>query len=154
MNLWIDTTPEDLSKVIERVDLLVINDEEAFMLTGERQIIKAADKIRRTGPSALIIKRGEHGAFLFTDEAPFFAPAVPLPEVLDPTGAGDTFAGGLMGYLASQGEHSPSAIKHGMIYGAALASITVEGFGVEPLEKKSREELDLRYQTLRNLVTP
>jgi sugar/nucleoside kinase (ribokinase family) len=154
MNLWIDTTPEDLGRVIERVDLLVINDEEAFMLTGEQQIIKAAEKIRQTGPRALIIKRGEHGAYLFTDEAPFFAPAMPLPEVFDPTGAGDTFAGGLMGYLASKGDSSPSAIKRGMIYGAALASSTVEGFGVDQLAKQSREEIDIRYQTLRKLVTP
>ena len=154
MNLWIDITSEELEKVIARVDLLVINDEEAFMLTGERQIIKAAKKIRQTGPSALIIKRGEHGAFLFTDEAPFLAPAMPLPDVLDPTGAGDTFAGGLMGYLASKGDPSPANIKHGMLYGAALASITVEGFGVDKLAQSNREELDLRYRTLRDLVTP
>jgi sugar/nucleoside kinase (ribokinase family) len=154
MNLWIDTTPDELGQLIARVDLLVINDEEAFMLTGERQISRAADKIRQTGPSSLIIKRGEHGAYLFTDEAPFFAPALPLPEVLDPTGAGDTFAGGLMGYLAGKSDTSPSTIKYGMIYGAALASMTVEGFGVDPLAKSSRKEIDLRYQTLRELVTP
>jgi sugar/nucleoside kinase (ribokinase family) len=153
MNLWIDTSLEELKKVISRVDLLTINDEEAAMLTGELQIAKAAKKLREMGPSAVIIKRGEHGAYLFTDETPFFAPAIPLPDVLDPTGAGDTFAGGLMGYLAGQGQATPANIKKGMVYGAALASTTVEGFGVETLVNKDRREIDARYESLRRLVS-
>ncbi|MCP4606287.1 MAG: sugar kinase [Proteobacteria bacterium] len=153
MNLWIDTTPKELEQVIARVDMLVINDEEAFMLTGERQIVKAAEKLREKGPSALIIKRGEHGAYLFTDNPPFFVPAIPLPEVIDPTGAGDTFAGGLMGYLAGCGETDSTAIKKGMIYGAACASATVEGFGVEKLAALERRDLETKYKTLRDLVS-
>ncbi len=152
MNLWIDITRDDLNKVIGRVDLLVINDEEAHMLTGERQVIQAAEKLRKMGPSALIIKRGEHGAYLFTDDAPFFAPAIPLPDVIDPTGAGDTFAAGLMGYLAGTEDSTSAAIRKGMVYGAACASATVEGFGVERLAALDRAGLNDRYQTLRDLV--
>ncbi len=146
MNLWIDNTPEELAKVIERVDMLIINDEEALMLTGERQVARAAKKLRDRGPSALIIKRGEHGAYLFTEGQPFFAPAMPLPDVIDPTGAGDTFAGGLMGYMAGCGDSSLNAIKKGMIYGAACASATVEGFGVEKLATLNRRDFDSRYR--------
>ncbi len=152
MNLWIDTTPDELDEVISRVDLLVINDEEALMLTGKSQVIMAAKDLLKKGLSALIIKRGEHGAYLFTEEAPFFAPAIPLPNVIDPTGAGDTFAGGLMGYLASQNDVSPAIIKKGMVYGAACASCTVEGFGVDQLAALDRQGLETRYQRLRSLV--
>ncbi len=153
MNLWIDITAKELAEVIARVDLLIINDEEAFMLTGERQVAVAAKKILAQGPSALIIKRGEHGAYLFTDGPPFFTPAMPLPEVIDPTGAGDTFAGGLMGYLAECGDASSAAIRKGMIFGTACASGTVEGFGVEKLAALSRKDIDARYQALRDMVT-
>jgi sugar/nucleoside kinase (ribokinase family) len=153
MNLWIDTTSEELAEVIRKVDLLLINDEEAFMLTGERQIVRAADKIREDGPSALIIKRGEHGAYLFTDSAPFFAPALPLPDVADPTGAGDTFAGGLLGYLAQVDDRSPQAIKKGMIYGAAVASRAVEAFGADQFARLQKSEIDERYEALRSLTS-
>lgn len=153
MNLWIDTTPDELGEVIRRVNLLIINDEEALMLTGERQIIRAAAQILKQGPQALIIKRGEHGAYLFAEDTVFFAPAMLLPEVIDPTGAGDTFAAGLMGYLAGQDTVTVSAIRKGMIYGAASASITVEGFGVDKLTTLKREELEERFQSLRNLVS-
>ncbi len=153
MNLWIDITPKELAEVIRRVDLLVINDEEAVQLSGERQIAVAAEKIRDGGPKYLIIKRGEHGAFLFSDDTPFFAPALPLRAVADPTGAGDTFAGGLMGYLARVNDASAKAIKTGMVYGAATASKTVEAFGADALAEVSRTEIDERFKALRALVT-
>ena len=152
MNLWIDITPKELAEVIRRVDLLVVNDEEAVQLTGEKQIAVAAEKIRDGGPKFLIIKRGEHGAYLFSDKAPFFAPAMPLREVSDPTGAGDTFAGGLMGYLASVNDASAEAIKTGMVYGAAVASKTVEAFGADELAKVPRSAVDERFAALRALV--
>lgn len=152
MNLWIETTPDDLAAVLRRVDLLIINDEEAFLLTGERQIIRAAEKIRAQGPRSLIIKRGEHGAFLFGGGAPFFAPALPLNEVVDPTGAGDSFAGGLLGYLASAGDASPAAVKRGMIFGAAVASLAVEAFGADAFARVTRKDIDARHDALRNLV--
>jgi sugar/nucleoside kinase (ribokinase family) len=152
MNLWIDITPDELSEVIRRVSLLVINDEESLMLTGEPQIVRAAEKIMKDGPKTLIIKRGEHGAYLFSDEDPFFAPALPLPEVIDPTGAGDSFAGGLMGYLAGQNDSSPAAIKKGMVYGAAVASRSVEKFGAVEFASLERTEIDARFDTLTKLV--
>ena len=152
MNLWIQTTPDVLWKLIERVDLLVINDEEACLLTGERQLVVAAERLRHRGPRALIIKRGEHGAYLFADKTTFFAPALPLREVVDPTGAGDTFAGGLAGYLASRKETSVEAMKTGMLYGAALASLKVEVFGPETLARVDRSTIDRRVEQLRTLV--
>ncbi|MDJ0763224.1 MAG: PfkB family carbohydrate kinase [Myxococcota bacterium] len=153
MNLWIDTTLDALTAVIARIHLLLINDEESFLLTGERQIAKAADALLEKGLEAVIIKRGEHGAYLFAKSRPFFAPAMPLPTVIDPTGAGDTFAGGLMGYLAHQGDTSPGAIKKGMVYGAAFASATVEGFGTRTLEGLDMKELEARYARLKDLVS-
>ena len=153
MNLWIDTTLDELKQVIARADLLVINDEESFMLTGEPQIATAAPEIIEMGPRYLIIKRGEHGAFLFTAETTFFAPAVPLGEVIDPTGAGDSFAAGLMGLVAGTDNTDPSTIKRGMVYGAATASFTCEGFGVERIATVSRDEIETRFQTLRDLVS-
>ena len=153
MNLWIDTTPDELGEVIRRVNLLIINDEEAMMLTGERQIIRAALQILDQGPESLIIKRGEHGAYLFTKDSVFFAPAILLPEVVDPTGAGDTFAAGLLGHLTGQDSVTTTTIKTGMIYGAASASLTVEGFGVDKLTTLSRKALEKRFQDLRDLVS-
>jgi len=153
MNLWIDTTLDELKQVIARADLLVINDEESFMLTGEPQIATAAPKIIEMGPKYLIIKRGEHGAFLFTAETTFFAPAVPLADVIDPTGAGDCFAAGLLGLVAGTDSTDPATIKRGMVYGAATASFACEGFGVERIATVSRDEIEARFQTLRDLVS-
>ena len=152
MNLWIDTTPDALAEVIRRVDLLIINDEEAAMLTGELQVRRAAQKILKGGPAFLIIKRGEHGAYLFTQEAMFFAPALPLDEVIDPTGAGDSFAGGLMGHLAGRGEATLDAIKTGMVYGAAAASRAVEAFGADEFARLKRAEVNERFRALVHLV--
>jgi len=153
MNLWIDIAREDLDKVIARTDLLIINDEESAMLTGELQVAVAAEKILKTGPGALIIKRGEHGAYLFTNGETFFAPAVPLREVIDPTGAGDSFAGGLMGYLAGSGAKDAAHIRRGMIYGTAVASATCEGFGVEKIVAQDKNAVEERYAALRALVS-
>lgn len=152
MNLWITETLNTLKRLIRRTDLLIINDEEAFMLTGERQIILAAEKIRRMGPQAVIIKRGEHGAYLFAEDAVFFAPAIPLREVVDPTGAGDTFAGGFAGYLASVGDASMGTMKTAMLYGAALASVAVGVFGPQPLAHIDRSALDKKVHQLRSMM--
>jgi sugar/nucleoside kinase (ribokinase family) len=152
MNLWIDITLKELAEVIKRVNLLVINDEEATMLTGEHQIRVAADKILDGGPMYLIIKRGEHGAYLFTKDTMFFTPALPLDEVVDPTGAGDSFAGGLMGYLASLGNADPAVIKKGMVYGSAIASRAVEAFGADELAKLTRDMADERFETIQSLT--
>ncbi len=153
MNLWIDITPDELAQVIHRVNLLIINDEEAAMLTGELQIRRAARKILNDGPEFLIIKRGEHGAYLFSGDEMFFAPALPLDEVVDPTGAGDSFAGGLMGYLAHRCEATFDAITTGMVYGAAVASKAVAAFGADEFAKLERAEVDDRFKTLVDLVT-
>lgn len=152
MNYWINNTPDKLKEVISRVGLLIINDEEARDLTGEYQVTVAAKDILKRGPKAIIIKRGEHGAYLFADDLVFFSPAMPLKEVIDPTGAGDTFAGGLMGFLAGRGKADAETLKKAMIYGTACASATVEGFGVEKLASVNREEIDLRYKELRSMV--
>ena len=152
MNLWMNIAMNDLKKVIARTDLLVINDEEAVQLSGELQIRVAARKILAMGPDALIIKRGEHGAYLFTEDNIFFSPAIPLEEVIDPTGAGDSFAGGLAGYLAGEGSTSVSAIKKGMIFGTAAASATCEGFGTEKTAALTKDEVLNRYYMLLNLV--
>ncbi len=152
MNLWIDIAKEKLEEVIARTDLLIINDEESLMLTGRSQVAVAARQILKMGPEALIIKRGEHGAYLFTEKTTFFAPAYPLPDVIDPTGAGDSFAGGLMGYLAGLGSTGTSDIKKGMIFGTAIASTTCEGFGVEATSGLDRPAIDRRYEALRRLT--
>ena len=152
MNLWINIARDALGAVMRRTDLLIINDEEAHLLTGERQIVRAAAGVRAMGPKAGIIKRGEHGAFLFHEDGMFFAPAFPLPEVVDPTGAGDSFAGGLLGYLASAGATDFVALKRGMLYGAAIASATCEAFGVEALASLSQAEIVARLTSLRALT--
>ena len=133
MNFWMDIAMDDLKKTIYMVDLLIINDEEARQLSEEYSLIKAAKVIRNMGPKILIIKKGEHGALLFFEDEVFFAPALPLEEVFDPTGAGDTFAGGFMGYIASSGDLSFENLKRAVIYGSVLASFCVEKFGTQRL---------------------
>lgn len=152
MNFWMDIAMEDLKKVLKHVDVLTINDEEARQLSGEYSLVKAADLIREMGPKYLIIKKGEHGALLFHREDVFFAPALPLAEVFDPTGAGDTFAGGFIGHLASTDDLSFENMKRAIIYGSALASFTVEKFGTERLENLSRHEIEERVQQFVDLA--
>ena len=146
MNFWMDIALDELKKTMALVDLLIINDEEARQLSGESSLVKAAKVIRAMGPKYLIIKKGEHGALLFHGEKVFFAPALPLEEVFDPTGAGDTFAGGFMGYLASTGDISFENMKRAIIAGSALASYCVEQFGTQKLVEITQENLDARIQ--------
>jgi sugar/nucleoside kinase (ribokinase family) len=152
MNFWMDIAMDELLKTIALVDVLSINDEEARQLSGEYSLVKAAKKIIAMGPKFLIIKKGEHGALLFHEEKVFFAPALPLEEVFDPTGAGDTFAGGFIGYIASTGDTSFGNMKRAIIHGSALASFCVEKFGTERLKNLSQEEIDNRVQQFVNLV--
>ncbi len=144
MNLWIDIALDDLKTVLKEVDILTINDEEARLLSKEYSLRKAARKILAMGPKTLVIKKGEHGALLFYENEVFFAPALPLEEVFDPTGAGDTFAGGFIGYLAQTNDTSFENLKRALVYGSAMASFCVEKFGVERMVSLSQEEIDER----------
>jgi len=144
MNFWMEIAMPDLKLVLKEIDVLSINDEEARLLSGEYSLVKAAQKILRMGPSTLIIKKGEHGALLFQGEKMFYAPALPLEEVFDPTGAGDTFAGGFIGHLAASGDLSWDNMKSAIIMGSALASFTVEKFGMERLAELTMDEISDR----------
>jgi sugar/nucleoside kinase (ribokinase family) len=152
MNFWMDIALEDLKQTLTMVDVLIINDEEARQLSGEYSLVKAANKIRLMGPKFLIIKKGEHGALLFHGEQVFFAPALPLEEVFDPTGAGDTFAGGFMGYLASTDDTSFENMKRAIIAGSAMASFCVEEFGTGKLENLSKSEIENRIRSFVRLT--
>jgi sugar/nucleoside kinase (ribokinase family) len=152
MNFWMDIALPDLMETLGMVDVLSINDEEARQLSKEYSLVKAAKKILGMGPKFLIIKKGEHGALLFNKEQVFFAPALPLEEVFDPTGAGDTFAGGFIGYIASTKDTSFENMKRAIIYGSALASFCVEKFGVERIVNLEQGELDERVQEFVELV--
>ncbi len=152
MNFWMDTAKADLDKVISMVDVLTINDAEARQLSGDYSLVKAAQKILKMGPKYLIIKKGEHGALLFNSEQVFFAPALPLEDVFDPTGAGDTFAGGFIGYLARTKDISFENMKRGIIFGSAMASFCVEKFGMERIQDLEQEEVEQRVQEFVDLV--
>lgn len=147
MNLWIDIAHDKLLEVLGRVDVLTINDEEALQLTAETNIVRAAKKIRELGPKTLVIKRGEYGALCFgPDDSLFAAPALPLEQVVDPTGAGDSFAGGFMGHLARTGEITGENVRRAVIWGSTMASFCVEGFSYDRLRGLPREDIDARYQ--------
>jgi len=152
MNFWMDVAMPSLKKVLKKVDLLTINDEEARQLSGEYSLVKAAKKIHKMGPEVLVIKKGEHGALLFMDGKMFFAPAMPLAEVFDPTGAGDTFAGGFMGYLASSKSLSFENFKRAMIYGSAMASFCVEEFGITRLKSLNKGQINKRVKEFQKLA--
>ena len=152
MNFWMDTALDQLHEVIKRVDVITINDEEARQLTGEYSLVVAARKIHEMGPKYVVIKKGEHGALLFHDDNVFYAPALPLEEVFDPTGAGDTFAGGFAGYLASTGDVSFENMKNAVIYGSTLASFCVEKFGTERMLNLTQDEVNKRLQQFKNLT--
>ncbi|MEH0156940.1 PfkB family carbohydrate kinase [Limibacter armeniacum] len=152
MNFWMDIAWDDLMETIKMVDVLSINDEEARQMSGEYSLVKAARKIIEMGPKVLIIKKGEHGALLFHGQNMFFAPALPLEEVFDPTGAGDTFAGGFIGYLAKTDDTSFENMKRAVLYGSAMASFCVERFGTEKLLDITPVELSERVQMFRDLV--
>lgn len=144
MNLWIEIANADLMSLLKLVDVLVLNDEESRMLTREYSLVKAAAKIQTMGPKTVIIKKGEHGALLFSEGRTFFAPALPLEVVFDPTGAGDTFAGGFIGYLAKTDDISFDNMKRAIIYGSAMASFCVEKFGAERIMNLTQEEIQAR----------
>jgi sugar/nucleoside kinase (ribokinase family) len=152
MNFWMDIALEDLKKTLTMIDVLTINDSEARQLSGEYSLVKAAQKILKMGPKVLVIKKGEHGALLFNKDEVFFAPALPLEEVYDPTGAGDSFAGGFIGFLAKTKDISFENMKRAIIFGSAMASFTVEKFGTERLIGLSQEDVDERVQEFVDLV--
>jgi sugar/nucleoside kinase (ribokinase family) len=152
MNFWMESMMDELLKTIAMVDVLTINDEEARLLTNEYSLVKAAQKILTMGPKYLIIKKGEHGALLFNNKQVFFAPALPLEDVFDPTGAGDTFAGGFIGYIVKSRDVSFDNMKRAIIYGSAMASFCVEKFGIENLLDLSDEQVENRVQDCIDLV--
>ena len=152
MNFWMDNSLEELKEVIKRIDVLTINDEEARQLTGEYSLVKAAKEIRKMGPKYMVIKKGEHGALLFHEENIFFAPALPLEEVFDPTGAGDTFAGGFSGYLAATGNIGFENLKKAVIHGSNLASFCVERFGTERMQDLEGSEVYKRLHQFKSLT--
>jgi sugar/nucleoside kinase (ribokinase family) len=159
MNYWINTARPQLTETLKLIDVLLINDTEAKSLAGESNLPRAAQKVLAMGPQALVIKHGEYGATIFFREGafgigrhPFRAPALPLEEVQDPTGAGDSFGGGFMGYIASQGELSREVLKRALFYGGVMGSFAVERFGTERLQSLTREEIDARFQIFRELT--
>ena len=152
MNFWMDNALEDLMKVIKKIDVITINDEEARQLSGEYSLVNAARKIMEMGPDYVVIKKGEHGALLFHEDEMFFAPALPLAEVFDPTGAGDTFAGGFSGYLAKTEDYSFKNMKNAIIFGSALASFCVEKFGTERMLSLQKKEVHKRLQQFKSLT--
>ena len=152
MNFWMDNTMDELMEVIGKIDVITINDEEARQLSGEYSLVKAAQKIHAMGPEYVVIKKGENGALLFNNGDVFFAPALPLEEIFDPTGAGDTFAGGFIGYLASTQDISFENMKRAVIYGSNFASFCVEKFGIERMENLNKDEIQLRLKQFKQLT--
>ena len=152
MNYWIEGTPDELRRVLERIDILLVNDAEARQLSGEFNLVRAAAKIRAMGPRTLVVKRGEYGVLLFDSEELFVAPAYPLESVFDPTGAGDAFAGGFLGYLAQRGSFDAEGLRQAIIFGSTLGSFCVEDFGTRRLEKLSRDEIVDRYREFKLLT--
>ena len=159
MNFWIQGTPKELAETLKLVDVLLINDTETKMLAREKNLPRAAKKVLALGPSALVVKHGEYGATIFFREGafgigshPFRAPALPIEEVKDPTGAGDSFAGGFMGYIASQGDINREVLKRALFYGGVMGSFAVERFGTERLQNLTRGEIDARFQVFRELT--
>jgi sugar/nucleoside kinase (ribokinase family) len=159
MNFWIQGTPKELAETLQLVNVLLINDTETRMLAGEKNLPRAAKKILAMGPGALVVKHGEYGATIFfragafgIGSHPFHVPGLPIEEVKDPTGAGDSFAGGFMGYIASQGEFSREVLKRALFYGSVMGSFAVERFGTERLQNLTREKIDARFQLFRELT--
>ena len=153
MTFWIDRYPEQILEILPRVDIALFNDSEARHFSRETNIAKAGKKILSKGVKrGVVVKKGEHGAFLFTRSFTFYIPAYPIEEVKDPTGAGDSFAGGLIGFLAQEDKVNDENLKRGMAYGTITASHTVEGFGIDRFKKLTRKDLDKRYQLLKRLT--
>ncbi|MGE3804863.1 MAG: PfkB family carbohydrate kinase [Gemmataceae bacterium] len=152
MDLWIETQREDLLKLLPRVDGLLLNDSEARLLTAKDNLVTAGHAVRKLGPKFVIIKKGEHGAMLFADDGIFVVPAFPTEAVVDPTGAGDSFAGGLFGYLESDNTPPPGRLRRAMAYGTVIASLTVEDFGLDRLKRTERREIDDRLEFYRKML--
>lgn len=152
MNFWMDIALDELKTTLKKVDVITINDEEARQLSGEYSLVTAAKKIHEMGPQYVVIKKGEHGALIFHDDQMFYAPALPLAEVFDPTGAGDTFAGGFAGFLAKSGNFSFENMKNALIYASCLASFTVEKFGTERLAELTGDEVKQRLYQFKQLT--
>lgn len=153
MNLWIETQRNALLDLVRRVDGLILNDRELYLLTGNHNRIRAARQALDLGPKLLVVKKGEHGAMLFTRDEFFAIPAFPVADVVDPTGAGDTFAGGFMGYIAEVDRTDFSAMKRALLYGNTMASFVVEGFGIEGIRRVTRDEVDRRYESFLRMIT-
>lgn len=152
MNYWMDNSWDELIQVLKRIDVITINDEEARQLSGEYSLVRAANRIQEMGPKYVVIKKGEHGALLFHHDNVFFAPALPLEEVFDPTGAGDTFAGGFVGYLAETKNTSFNSLRNAVIHGSNLASFSVEKFGTERMLRLTRKEVEQRLKQFKELT--
>jgi sugar/nucleoside kinase (ribokinase family) len=153
MDLWITTQHSELLELLPRLDGLLLNDSEAKLLTGQENMVRAGEAVRRLGPKFVILKKGEHGAMLFSEDGIFVVPAYPTAEVIDPTGAGDSFAGGIMGYLDSDHSPPPGRLRRAMVYGTVIASLTVEGFGLDRLKRTDRPEIDERLETYRAMLS-
>jgi sugar/nucleoside kinase (ribokinase family) len=152
MNFWIHGKPAEVRETLKNVQILLINDQEARELSGEWNLVKAARAIRAMGPAALVVKKGEHGVLMFGDEGSFAVPAMPLEVVVDPTGAGDTFAGGFLGYLASSGQEGDAALRRAVVMGSTMASFCVEAFSLDRLLTLTRPEIDARYREFERLT--
>jgi len=153
MNFWMDVAMDSLKEAIKRVDVITINDEEARQLSGEYSLVNAAKKIHAMGPKYLVVKKGEHGALLFGDGQVFAAPALPLAEVVDPTGAGDTFAGGFISYIAKTGDTSFENMKNGVVYGSVMASFCVEEFSINKLKNLKQEDIASRVELFKKMTS-
>ena len=153
MDLWIRTQPELLAELLRRIDGLVLNDSEARLLTGDDNLVRAGHKVREMGPRFVVIKKGEHGAMFFSKHETYVLPAFPTARLVDPTGAGDSFAGGMMGYLAEQDNLDPRTLKEAMAYGILVASFTVEDFSLERLRKIEREDIEHRMEEYRKMLS-
>ncbi len=154
MNLWIECARDDLRRLLRKVDAVVLNDEEARLLTGERNLIRAAGAVLGMGPKYVLLKKGEHGAFLMGADVHFSLPAYPVEQVIDPTGAGDTFAGGFMGFVAKSDRCDPPTLRRAMLWGTVTASFCVQGFGPDALVARTHDELASRYDDLLQIVSP
>jgi len=153
MDLWINTAREDLDKLLKQLDGLVLNDSEAKLLTGTENLVAAGHQVRKMGPNFVVIKKGEHGAMFFSEHETYVLPAFPTEEVIDPTGAGDSFAGGMMGYLAEQDNFDPETLKTAMGYGILVASFNVEGFGLEQMQQITRHDIERRMREYQGMLS-
>jgi sugar/nucleoside kinase (ribokinase family) len=153
MNFWISSKPESLRRVLQKVDIVVINEGEARQFTGEANLVKAARQIISLGCKRLVVKRGEYGVLMFTADSVFAAPAYPLEDVFDPTGAGDTFAGGFMGFLANSGDLSEAGIRQAIVFGSVMASFNVEDFSLDRMKRLDYKEIEARYKSFKSLTS-